>query len=111
MGGSYRELEVWKRSIELSVVTYKLTGEFPSDERFGLTSQLRRASVSIASNIAEGYGRATKGEFKQFVGIARGSALELQTQLVIAKELGFGKTVHLQAARHSQTKQERCFGH
>jgi four helix bundle protein len=63
---------------------------FPDSERFGLTNQLRRASVSIASNIAEGYGRATRGEYIQFLGHARGSCAEVETQLVIAKGLGFG---------------------
>lgn len=92
MGKSYRDLKIWQRAIELSVAVYKLTGQFPSEELFGLTSQLRRAAVSVASNIAEGYGRATKGEFRQFVGIARGSILEVQTQLVIAKELGYGRS-------------------
>jgi four helix bundle protein len=67
-----------------------LTATFPDSERFGLTNQLRRASVSIASNIAEGYGRSTKGEYVQFLGHARGSAFEVQTQLVIAEGLGFG---------------------
>lgn len=95
MGKSYRELKVWQRAIELSVAVYRLTGQFPAEERFGLTSQLRRAAVSVASNIAEGYGRASRGEFRQFVGIARGSVLELQTQLVIAKELGFGKNLEM----------------
>lgn len=93
-GKSYRDLKVWQRSIELSVAVYQLTADFPRDEIYGLTSQLRRCSVSVASNLAEGYGRATRGEFKQFVGIARGSVLELQTQLVIAERLGFGKTSH-----------------
>lgn len=69
---------------------YKLTASFPNSEQFGLTNQLRRASVSIASNIAEGYGRATKGEHLQFRGHARGSNCEVQTQLVIADRLGFG---------------------
>lgn len=87
---SYRELSVWQRSIELTVALYKLTRAFPREEIFGLTSQLRRASVSIASNIAEGYGRGSKGEYRNFLGIARGSALEVQTQLVIARELGLG---------------------
>ena len=91
MGKSYRDLKIWRRAIQLSVAVYKLTGQFPIDERFGLTSQLRRAAVSVASNIAEGYGRASKGEFRQFVGMVRASVLELQTQLVIAKELGFGR--------------------
>jgi four helix bundle protein len=65
---------------------------------YGLTSQLRRAAVSVASNLAEGYGRASKGEFRQFVGMVRGSILELQTQLVIARALGFGKEAQLKAA-------------
>ncbi len=89
--GAYRNLKVWQRAIELSVAIYKFTADFPSAELYGLTSQLRRAAVSVASNIAEGYGRASKGEFRQFIGIARGSVLELQTQLVIAGQLGFGK--------------------
>ena len=68
---------------------YKLTATFPDSERFGLTNQLRRAAVSVASNIAEGYGRSTKGEYIQFLGHARGSNSEIETQLVIAKGLGF----------------------
>lgn len=93
--GSYRNLKVWQRCIELSVAVYKLTGGFPREEMYGLTSQLRRAAVSAASNIAEGYGRASRGEFRQFVGMARGSVLELQTQLVIAGQLGFADEAHL----------------
>jgi four helix bundle protein len=65
---------------------------------YGLTSQLRRSAISVASNIAEGYGRASKGEFRQFLGISRGSILELQTQLVIAGKLGFGKVAQLEMA-------------
>jgi four helix bundle protein len=93
---SYRNLKAWQRSIELSVSVYRLTGGFPREEIYGLTSQLRRCSVSVASNLAEGYGRASKGEFRQFVGMARGSVLELQTQLIIAKALGYGKESQLQ---------------
>jgi len=87
---SFRNLTVWQRSIELTLEIYQLTRLFPREEIFGLTSQIRRASVSIASNIAEGQGRATKGEFIQFLGIARGSNCELQTQLIIARGLSFG---------------------
>ena len=97
---SYRELKVWQRAIELSVAIYKLTAEFPKEEVYGLTSQLRRAAVSIASNVAEGYGRGSKGEFRQFIGVARGSVLEVQTQLVIAKELAFGKAIQIDAAEN-----------
>jgi len=89
--GAYRNLKVWQRAIQLSVAIYKFTADFPNAELYGLTSQLRRAAVSVASNVAEGYGRASKGEFRQFIGMARGSVLELQTQLEIAKQLGFGK--------------------
>ena|ERR1017187_3785079 len=86
---SYRDLKVWQRAIELSFSIYKLTEAFPRDEMYGLTSQIRRASVSIASNIAEEQGRCTR-EFRQFLAMARGSNLELQTQLVIAGKLGYG---------------------
>lgn len=98
MAKSYRELEVWKRAIELSVALYDLTREFPREEIYGLAGQLRRAGVSVASNIAEGYGRSTRGEFRNFLGLARGSALEVQTQLVIARELGMGNPAKLSTA-------------
>ena len=87
---SYRDLTVWQRAIQLAVTIYEFTKDFPRNEVYGLTSQLRRAAVSVPSNIAEGYGRGSRGEYKNFAGIARGSALELQTQLVIAHELGLG---------------------
>ena len=90
MGDSFKDLIVWQRAIELTTAIYKFTAAFPSSEQFGLTNQLRRASVSIASNIAEGYGRNTRGEYLQFLGHARGSNFEVQTQLAIAAELKFG---------------------
>ncbi len=77
--------------MELAVTVYQLTAIFPDTERFGLTNQLRRASVSIPSNIAEGSGRTTKGEYLQFLGYARGSAFEVETQLELAQSLGFGQ--------------------
>jgi four helix bundle protein len=95
---TYKDLFVWQRSIQMTVAIYQLTSTFPSDERFGLTSQLRRAAVSVASNIAEGYGRGSKGEYKHFLGMARGSNSELQTQLVIAGELGLGNREALNKA-------------
>jgi four helix bundle protein len=76
--------------MELTVLIYKLTATFPREEVYGLTSQLRRCAVSISSNIAEGQGRLNTREFKQFLGIARGSNCELQTQLEIARRLGLG---------------------
>jgi four helix bundle protein len=74
----------------MSLEIYKLTSSFPASEQFGLTNQLRRASVSVASNIAEGYGKSSRGEYVSFLGHARGSNGEIQTQLIIAKGLGFG---------------------
>jgi four helix bundle protein len=90
LGDSFKDLVVWQRAIQLTVAVYKLTSSFPASERFGLTNQLRRASVSVASNIAEGYGRSTRGEYLLFLGHARGSNCEVETQLVIAEALGLG---------------------
>jgi four helix bundle protein len=95
---SFKDLIVWQRSIQLTVAIYRLTTAFPPDERFGLTNQLRRAGVSVSSNIAEGYGRLSTGEYKQFLGMARGSNAEVQTQLIISRELGFGIPEHLTQA-------------
>jgi four helix bundle protein len=87
---SFRDLVVWQRAMQLTVAVYRLTQDFPSEELYGLTSQIRRSAVSIPSNIAEGQGRSTAGEFRQFLGIARGSTCEIQTQLEIARALNFG---------------------
>jgi len=84
----YRDSIAWQKSMELAAMVYKMTQRFPTEERFGLTNQLRRASVSVPSNIAEGKGRTSIGELIQFVGIARGSTLEIQTQMEIAVMLG-----------------------
>lgn len=89
VGVSFKELVVWQRSVQLTTEIYRLSASFPPTERFGLTNQVRRASVSIASNIAEGYGKSTQGEYLQFPGHARGSICELQTQIIIATNLGF----------------------
>lgn len=85
-------------SIELTVAVYKLTQGFPREEMFGLSSQLRRSAVSIPSNIAEGQGRLNTGEFRQFLGVARGSNCELQTQLEIARALSLGDATLLERA-------------
>jgi four helix bundle protein len=87
---SYRELLVWQRAIELSAALYRFSGTFPKQETYGLASQMRRSAVSVPSNIAEGQGRLTTGEFRQFLGIARGSNFEIQTQLEIARILEIG---------------------
>jgi four helix bundle protein len=98
MAGSFKDLAVWQRSVELALAIYKLTSSFPESERFGLVTQLRRASVSVPSNIAEGYGRSSKGEYVQFLGHARGSNSEIETQLVIARALGFGSKQAIETA-------------
>ena len=93
--GTFRSLIAWQKAIELNVAVYELTKAFPNAEQFGLTMQMRRAAVSVASNIAEGYGRSTRGEYILFLGHARGSNCELQTQLEIAHRLGFGSKEYL----------------
>jgi four helix bundle protein len=95
----FRKSVSWQKSMDLATMVYDVTRTFPKEEMFGLTSQLRRASVSIASNIAEGQGRSTVGEFIQFLGMARGSALEVQTQLELALRLNFGKAAEVEAAQ------------
>ena len=85
---TFRDLIVWQKSIELAKVLYKMTRPMPDSERFGLTAQMRRAVVSIASNIAEGNARQTLKEYIYFLGIARGSIAELETQITITQELG-----------------------
>ena len=86
---SYKDLEVWQVSLELVKAIYKITGKFPSSERFGLTQQIRRAAVSIPSNVAEGQYRNSAKEFKQFLSVSLGSAAELETQLIIAGEIDY----------------------
>jgi four helix bundle protein len=86
---SYRDLNVWKLSIELVKDIYQVTTKFPPAEIYGLTNQLRRAAISIPSNIAEGQGRNSFKEFKQFLVIALGSLAELETQLIISHEIGY----------------------
>ncbi len=86
---SYRDLLVWQRSMALAVSVYHLTSAYPADERFGLTAQTRRAATSIPANIAECYGRATKGAYVNFLRIAQGSLKELETHLILATKLGF----------------------
>ena len=88
MARHYKELVVWQKAMQLVTDVYRVTAGFPEEEKFGLVSQLRRAAASVPSNIAEGQGRSTAGEFQQFLGHARGSLFEVETQLVIAKNLG-----------------------
>jgi four helix bundle protein len=86
---TFRDLVVWQKAIDLVTKIYRVTQNFPKEEMFGLISQLRRAAVSVPSNIAEGQGRLTEKEFRQFLGNARGSLSEVDTQIIIAKNLGY----------------------
>lgn len=86
---SYRDLKVWQLGVDLALEIYRVTSDFPKSEQHGLTSQMRRAAVSIASNVAEGHARKTQKELHRFLNIAKGSLAELETQLIIASELGF----------------------
>jgi len=98
---SYRDLRVWNTAVELTLEVYRITESFPQSERFGLTSQLRRAAVSVASNIAEGHARSTRGEYQNFLSIARGSAIEVEVQLFLAEQLGYVQSsVIIKARRH-----------
>lgn len=84
---SYRDLKVWQSAIEISVACYEVTKAFPREEMYGLTGQIRRSSISIAANIAEGYGRENKGSFVQYLKIAQGSLKELETHLIISERV------------------------
>jgi four helix bundle protein len=97
---SFRDLIVWQRAMQLCMAVYELTGEFPREELYGITSQIRRAVVSILSNIAEGHGRNSPAQLIHFLSMARGSTFEVQAQLLISRELRFGKPMAL----------ERCDG-
>lgn len=89
MKKTYRDLDVWRLSLELCLKIYKLTDAFPDGEKFGLTSQIRRCAISVMSNIAEGQGRSTPKDFAQFVRISIGSLQELESQLILSSELKY----------------------
>jgi four helix bundle protein len=89
MSKTYQDLLAWQKGIDLCELIYRASADFPRHELYGLTSQIRRAAVSVPSNIAEGAGRITKGEFIQSIGHAHGSLLELETQLIVAQRLGY----------------------
>ena len=86
---SYKDLIVWQKALDLVEIVYQVTNAFPKEELYGLTNQLRRAAVSIPSNIAEGHARCSTQEFHRFLSIARGSLAEVETQLLIAQRLGY----------------------
>ena len=99
MAQSHEDLLVWQRAMEMTEAVYQLTKGFPKEELYGVVSQLRRAAVSVPSNIAEGRGRLTQGEFRQFLSTAQGSNFEVQTQLELSRRLGYGQADHLANAK------------
>jgi four helix bundle protein len=108
MSSSYRDLRVWQKSMDLAEHVYRLTENFPRAEIYGLTSQLRRAAVSIPSNIAEGQGRTSKGEFRLFLGNARGSLLEVETQLMLANRMAYLNGANCLTSLKSAARSDRC---
>ncbi|HEX4309037.1 MAG TPA: four helix bundle protein [Acidobacteriaceae bacterium] len=112
MAKCFRELVAWQRAMELTSLLYTLTRKFPREEIYGLSSQLRRAGVSIASDIAEGSGRGTRADYRSFLRIARGSTLEIQTQLIIARDLGFGdESQVVEAEKLAEQTQQNGLGY
>jgi len=104
---SYKDLKVWQKAYQLCITIYKITKHFPQDERYGLTSQIRRAAVSVPSNIAEGYGRKTTPEYIQSLYIAYGSHCELETQIMLSKDLGYIKPDDFRALQKDIEEVER----
>ena len=94
---NYRDLKVWQKAYQLCLEVYRVTKEFPSEEKYGLVSQIRRAAVSIPSNVAEGYGRKTTPEYIQFLYVAYGSLCELETQILLSGDLGFVDSKEIEA--------------
>jgi four helix bundle protein len=104
MSGTYSDLEVWQSAMDFAVRIYRLTKGYPREETYGLTIQLRRAAVSVASNIAEGKGRSSDKELAQFLCHSRGSLFEIETQLAIAKALGYGNQEEYAALKNDAAK-------
>ena len=103
----YKDLTVWQKSYELCLKIYRITAEFPNEERYGLTSQIRRAAVSIPSSIAEGYGRKTTVGYIRMLYISYGSVCELETQILLAGDLGYIEKGELGIARKDVAEIER----
>lgn len=101
---SYKELTVWKKSMDLVVLVYEMTNSFPKHETYGLVAQMRRSAASIPSNIAEGNGRGTRKEYRQFLQIAYGSGAELETQLEVMRRLHYGTEKAIATAENILTE-------
>jgi len=95
----YKELQVWQKAVAFVTETHKTTRGFPAEERFGLTTQIRRAATSVPANVAEGWGRASTKEYVQFLVVARGSLVELETHLIVSRDLGYLNAAQLEAAQ------------
>ncbi len=110
---SYKDLLIWQKGVQIVIATYKLTKAFPQEELYALSNQIKRASISIPSNIAEGYGRNTDKSFSHFIDVSRGSLYELETQLLIAKELEFIQDIkmfnHIISLINEQSKMINAF--
>ena len=104
---NYKELKVWQKSYRLCMESYKVTGKFPNEEKYGLTSQIRRSAVSIPSNIAEGYGRKTTADYIRMLYIAYGSLCELETQIMIADDLNYAMHADKEQLRKLISEVER----
>jgi four helix bundle protein len=98
---SYQDLKVWQAGMQLVLTSYRLSSRFPKHESFGLTSQIRRAAVSVPANIAEGYGRSHRGDYVRYMSVANGSLKELETELMIASHLGY-----VAEAEHNQVMRQ-----
>jgi len=104
---NYKDLKAWQRSYDLCLEVYRLTKDFPAEERYGLTSQIRRSAVSVPSNIAEGYGRKTTKEYIQFLYIAYGSTCELETQIKLSGDLQYLNEAALSGLQNNIGEVER----
>lgn len=107
---NFRKLDIWNDSMDMTVHVYKLISKFPNEEKYNLSSQIKRCAVSVPSNIAEGAGRNSDGEFGHFLGISNASAYELETQLIISEKLGLIQETELQAVMANlHSLQKRIF--
>ena len=104
---NFKDLKVWQKAYELCLEVYKITKRMPGEERFGLTSQIRRAAVSVPSNIAEGYGRKTKPDYVRSLYIAYGSNCELETQVMLTEDIGFIEAALLEGVKERISEVER----
>jgi len=104
---NFQELKIWQKAMDITESVYRISAEFPKEEKYGLTSQIRRCAVSVPSNIAEGAGRNTDGEFKNFLGISSGSSNELFTQLILSHRLGLVEQIKINPILNELTEVQK----